>query len=142
MIAPDEWVSDTRSDDPKHRSTGLGAWLVSTHIVKRTQRGHTGQSRTARLQGEANCCGGKKSDCYYKTHAADATSCQRVAPPCSRAVRLCPACPRCVRFAMSVETSHAWQSLRSNTLTQSTSPAVSSRLTERGGRRSRRRRAR
>src|SRR6185437_10419223 len=29
--------------------------------------------------------------------------------------------PRCVRFSMSEETSHVWQSLRSNTLTQSTS---------------------
>src|SRR5690242_13682535 len=66
MIAPDEWVSDTRSDDPKHRSPGLGAWLVSTHIMKRTERGHTEQSRTARLQGEANCCGAKKAIPFAK----------------------------------------------------------------------------
>src|SRR6185437_2369521 len=86
MIAPGQAGSDARSDR-RHRSTRLGAWLVSTLMDKRTKRGHTGQRTDRSAAGGSQSLGAAKGDCFYKTHAAEATSCQRVAPPCSRAVR-------------------------------------------------------
>src|SRR6185437_12933517 len=79
----------------------IAATAIRGWSLRSPRNGHSADTadtaRTARLQGEVNCCGAKKSDCFYKTHAAEATSCQRVTPPCSRAVRalsgvsaLCP----------------------------------------------------
>src|SRR6185437_2909918 len=70
------------------------------------------KARTARLRGEENCCGANKSDCFYKTHAAEATSCsaspqEALSPTAERSV-LCPQCPRFVRVFMSVETRPSW----------------------------------
>src|SRR5690348_10935633 len=68
--------------------TDCDHWLVSTLIGKRTKRGHSGQSTDRSAAGGKSIAAvATNSDCFYKTHAAEATWCQRVAPPCSRAVR-------------------------------------------------------
>src|SRR5579872_4234482 len=118
-IALGEACSDARSDPTPNigpldsaRGWSLRSW----------RNGHSAdtqdKARTARLQGEGNCCGGNQKRLLVQTHAAEASSCQRVAARAAERSGLCPECPRCVRFSMSVETSQLWQSLRSNTLTQ------------------------
>src|SRR5579872_3962241 len=93
MIAPGEAGSDARSD-PKHRSTGLGAWLVSTLREKRTQRDRADKARTARLRGEVNRCGANQKAIAFTKHT------RRKRPPASALPRpaaersvLCPLCP-------------------------------------------------
>src|SRR6185312_14418895 len=97
-IALGEACSDARSDPTPNigpldsaRGWSLRSW----------RNGHSAdtadKARTARLQGEVNCCGGNQQRLLLHNTRGGATSCQRVAPPCSRAVRalsavsaLCP----------------------------------------------------
>src|SRR6185437_4173201 len=113
MIAPGEAGSDALSDptpDIGPLDSARGWSLRSGESDKartlRTKHGPLG------CRGKSSAAGLTKSDCSYKTHAAEATSCQRVVPPAAERSVLCPQCPRFVRFSMSVETSHVWQSLR------------------------------
>src|SRR5579872_2321835 len=76
-------------------------WLASTLI------GETDTARTLRTKHGPFGCRGKfiaagatNSDCFSKTHAAEATACQRVAAPAAERSELCPECPRSVRFSM------------------------------------------
>src|SRR5579872_3891898 len=57
------------------------------------------KARTARLQGQVKLLRATKSDCSYKKHAAEATSCQCVAPP------LQPSGPRFVLSVLAVSVS-------------------------------------
>src|SRR6185437_3147579 len=87
MIAPGQAGSDARSDR-RHRSTRLGAWLVSTLMDKRTKRGHTGQrTDQARLRGKVSRWGQPKAIAFTK-HT------RRKRPPASALP--CPAAERSV----------------------------------------------
>src|SRR5579872_471350 len=90
-------------------------------MEKRTLRGHSGQStdRSAAGGGNALAGGRFRRVCFVKAIAVGCPRSNELLPAAERSA-LCPECPRSVRFSMSVETSHLWQSLRSNTLTQAT----------------------
>src|SRR5579864_646073 len=90
---------------------------TSVHPTRRVAvlyaRGETDTARThptkhgpLGCRGKSIAAGATNSDCFYKTHAAGASSCQRVVPLAAERSVLCPVCPRCVRFSMSVETGH------------------------------------
>jgi len=90
-------------------------------MEKRTLRGHSGQStdRSAAGGGNALAGGRFRRVCFVKAIAVGCPRSNELPPAAERSV-LCPECPRSVRFSMSVEASHLWQSLQANTLTQAT----------------------
>src|SRR6185437_752760 len=86
-------------------ATAIRGWFLrSWRVAALYAQGETDKARTLRTKHGPHGCRGKssaagltKSDCFYKTHAAEASSCRRVAAPRSRAVRalsavsaLCP----------------------------------------------------
>src|SRR5579864_646076 len=98
MIAPGEAGSDARSDPTSNigppdsaRGCSLRSW----------RNGHSAdtpdKARTARLQGEVNCCGGNQQRLLLQNTRGRCELLPARCPPCSRAVRalsgvsaLCP----------------------------------------------------
>src|SRR5579872_4124778 len=116
MIAPGEAGSELGTIQPQ----------TSVHRARRVAglyaQGETDTARTERTKhGPLGCRAGNalrggrfRRVCFVKAIAFWSAQ-QRLTSPFSRAVRAlsaCPLCPRCVRFSLSVEISHLWQSPR------------------------------
>src|SRR5690348_12947389 len=104
-------------------------YLIAPHVaglLRSLRNGHSAdtqdKARTARLQEEVNCCGAnQKRLLLQNTRGGSELLPARCRPSQPSGPRFVLSV-RAVSVSPCVETSQLWQSLRSNTLTQCTSP--------------------
>src|SRR5579872_17161 len=83
----DRWIRYPRDDETQLRlvdcirvfdRSDCHTWLVSTLMKKRTKHGHSRQSTDRSAAEGSELLRGNQESCFCRTHAAEATSSQRV----------------------------------------------------------------